>query len=204
MHIDIVHDTACPWCRIGKHNLHTALAAWQGEPVTIRYWPFFLNPDAAPEGEDFRELMQKKYGSRFTLQEMFDRPTEAGAAVGLTFDFSKVTVAPNTVLSHRLITLAPDDLREPLIDAIYAAYFQYGKNISLLDVLLDVAESVGMNRAETQALLESDAAKSEVAEQVAQMYESGVSGVPFFILKNGIPYTEVFPLWASRHQVMLC
>jgi predicted DsbA family dithiol-disulfide isomerase len=183
MHIDIVHDTACPWCRIGKHNLHTALADWQGEPVTIRYWTYFLNPNLPPEGGDFHEVMRSKYRN-VDMQQMFDGPTRAGAAVGLKFDFSKVTRAPNTLLSHRLIALVPDEKREAVIDAIYAAYFEHGQNISLLDVLLDIAEAQGLDRAEYKALLESDAAQKEVVEQAAQMMESGVSGVPFFIF-NG-------------------
>jgi len=180
MHIDIVHDTACPWCRIGKHNLHTALADWKGEPVTITYRPYFLNPNLPSEGDDFREVMQSKYRG-VDMQQMFDGPTRAGAAVGLKFDFSKVTRAPNTLLSHRLIALAPEEKREDVINAVYAAYFEHGQNISQLDVLLDVAEAQGLDRAEYQALLESDAAQQEVIEQAVQMMESGVSGVPFFI-----------------------
>ena len=183
MHIDIVQDTACPWCRIGKHNLLAALADWQGEPVTITYRPYFLNPNLPPEGGDFREVMLSKYRN-IDLQQMFEGPTRAGAAVGLTFDFSKVTRAPNTLLSHRLIALAPDDKREAVIDAVYAAYFQHGQDISQLDALLDVAEAQGLDRAEYKALLESDAAQAEVVQQAAQMMETGVSGVPFFIF-NG-------------------
>ncbi len=196
MHIDIVHDTACPWCRIGKHNLHTALASWTGEPVTVSYLPYLLNPNLPPEGADFRETMRSKYRN-VDLQQMFDGPTRAGAAVGLAFNFEKVKDAPNTLLSHRLIALAPDDQRESLITAIYAAYFEHGQNISLLAVLLDVAESIGLDRAEYETLLNSGAAEKETAEQVAQMYESGISGVPYFIFNgkwalNGAQPVHVF------------
>lgn len=31
MLIDIFHDTACPWCRIGKKHLFNALKQWQGK-----------------------------------------------------------------------------------------------------------------------------------------------------------------------------
>ena len=200
MHIDIVQDTACPWCRIGKHNLLTALADWQGEPVTITYRPYFLNPNLPPEGGDFREVMQSKYRN-VDMQQMFDGPTRAGAQVGLTFDFSKVTRAPNTLLSHRLIALAPDDKREAVIDAIYAAYFQHGQDISQLEVLLDVAEAQGLDRAEVKALLESDAAQAEVVEQAAQMMESGVSGVPFFIFNGKYALSGAHPP-ATFRQVL--
>lgn len=200
MHIDIVQDTACPWCRIGKQNLLTALADWQGEPVTVTYRPYFLNPNLPPEGGDFREIMLSKYRN-IDLQQMFEGPTRAGAQVGLTFDFSKVTRAPNTLLSHRLIALAPDDQREAVIDAIYAAYFQFGQDISQLDVLLDVAEAQGLDRAEYKALLESDAAQDEVILQAAQMMESGVSGVPFFIFNGKYALSGAHPP-ATFRQVL--
>lgn len=35
--IDIFHDTACPFCRIGKRHLELALARWRGEPVEVNY-----------------------------------------------------------------------------------------------------------------------------------------------------------------------
>lgn len=183
MHIDIVHDTACPWCRIGKHNLLTALAGWQGEPVTLRYLAYFLNPNLPPEGGDMREVMQSKYRG-VDLQQMFEGPTRAGEQVGLKFDFSKVTRAPNTLLSHRLIALVPEEKQEAVIDAIYAAYFEHGQDISQRDVLLDIAQANGLDRAEYDALLESDAAQQEVIDQARQTMESGVSGVPYFIF-NG-------------------
>src|SRR5690606_22821999 len=132
MHIDIVQDTACPWCRIGKQNLLTALADWQGEPVTVTYRPYFLNPNLPPEGGDFREIMLSKYRN-IDLQQMFEGPTRAGAQVGLTFDFSKVTRAPNTLLSHRLSARAPVGQREAVSDALYAAYVPFRQDTSPRD-----------------------------------------------------------------------
>lgn len=185
MHIDIVQDTVCPWCRIGKQHLKLALAEWDGEPVTVRYLPYFLNPNTPVEGEDFRETMQSKFRGG-NLEQMFEGPTRAGAAVGLTFNFDKVTRMPNTFLSHRLVALTPDAQKEAMVEALYKAYFEDGQDVGDLDVLLDVAETLGLDRAEYDALLKSDAAQEEVAQNVQQMQQVGISGVPFFILKGSI------------------
>jgi len=50
MLIDIFHDTACPWCWIGKKHLFDALAQWQGEAVYIRWHPFLLDGSIPPQG----------------------------------------------------------------------------------------------------------------------------------------------------------
>ncbi len=197
MHIDIVHDTACPWCRIGKHNLRMALADWQGEPVTLGYLTYFLNPDMPPDGRLYREHMAAKFGSA-DLRQINDAPTRLGAAAGLTFDFEAIQRAPNTLMSHRLIALAPDDKRDAVVDAIYDAYFEHGKDIGSRDVLLDIAASVGLDRGATETLLASDAAEKAVVEQAAQMYESGVSGVPLFIFNGKWALSGAQPVHVFR------
>ena len=120
MHIDLFSDTVCPWCRIGKRHLELALQDWPGEPPTIRYRSFFLDPTIPPEGHDFREHMTAKGGGRVPLEQFFAAPRERGAAVGLTFNFEAITRAPNTLLSHRLVALAPEEKRGELLDALYA------------------------------------------------------------------------------------
>mgnify|MGYP001544196237 FL=1 len=44
MRIDIVSDTICPWCFIGKRRLERALALRPGLPIEIGWRPFQLNP----------------------------------------------------------------------------------------------------------------------------------------------------------------
>ena len=78
MQIDLFHDTACPWCRIGKRHLQLALAQWDGEPVQVRYLTFFLNERIPAAGEDFKPYMNAKVGGRIPLEQMFAGPRQAG------------------------------------------------------------------------------------------------------------------------------
>ncbi|MBE2233676.1 MAG: DsbA family protein, partial [Anaerolinea sp.] len=107
MQIDLFYDTTCPWCYIGKRHLQLALAQWEGEPVTVRYRTFFLNERIPAAGEDFRAYMQAKIGAQTPLEQLFTGPRQAGERVGLHLDFDAITRSPNTLLSHRLIALAP-------------------------------------------------------------------------------------------------
>ncbi|HVK80562.1 MAG TPA: DsbA family protein, partial [Verrucomicrobiae bacterium] len=68
LRIDFVSDVACPWCVVGLRSLLQALDT-VGDQVKaeIRFQPFELNPNMAPEGENTTEHIQKKYGAMFGL-----------------------------------------------------------------------------------------------------------------------------------------
>lgn len=196
MHIDLFSDTVCPWCRIGKRHLELALAEWAretAEPVTLRYRSFFLDPTTPPEGRDFRGHMTAKGGGRVPLEQFFAAPRERGAAVGLTFNFEAIEKAPNTLLSHRLVYITPEPQRGALLDALYAAYFEFGRDIGDRGVLVDVAAAVGLDAAETRTQLAGDAGAVEVMADVAFARQVGISGVPFFIFNERVAFSGAQP-----------
>ncbi len=196
MHIDLFSDTVCPWCRIGKRHLELALAEWAretAEPVTLRYRSFFLDPTIPPEGRDFRGHMTAKGGGRVPLEQFFAAPRERGAAVDLTFNFEAIGKAPNTLLSHRLVYIAPEAKRGALLDALYAAYFEFGRDVGDLDVLVDVAAAAGLDATETRAQLAGDAGTAEVLADVEFARQVGISGVPFFIFNDRLAFSGAQP-----------
>lgn len=193
MQIDLFYDTTCPWCCIGKRHLQLALAQWEGAPATVRYRTFFLNEHLPAAGEDFRAYMQAKVGAHMPLEQLFAGPRQAGQRVGLHFDFDAITRSPNTLLSHRLIALAPDDAREAVIDAVYAAYFEQGRDIGDLETLAEVAGAAGLDREAMRALLQGDAAREQVQAEARWAQEAGISGVPFFIVDNRYAWSGAQP-----------
>ncbi len=184
MQIDIFSDTVCPWCRIGKRHLELALADWSGEPVTIRHRSFFLDPDIPAEGYDFQAHMTAKGGGRMTPEDFFAMPRQRGKAVGLTFNFEDIAKAPNTMLSHRLIYLTPEAERGAMLDAIFAAYFEFGRDIGDPDVLAAIAGEQGQDAAAIRTALAGDAAEAQVLADVDFARQAGISSVPFFIFND--------------------
>jgi predicted DsbA family dithiol-disulfide isomerase len=193
MQIDLFHDTACPWCRIGKRHLQLALAQWKGEPVSVRYRTFFLNERIPAAGEDFTPYMNAKVGGRVPLEQMFDGPRRAGERVGLRFDFEAISRAPNTLLSHRLIALTPSSQKEAVIDAVYAAYFEQGRDIGDLGVLVDIAGEAGLDRDALSKSLLTDAAQEQVLADARWAQQAGISGVPFFIVNHQYAWSGAQP-----------
>src|SRR4028119_483641 len=109
MLIDIFHDTACPWCRIGKKHLFDAIALLdQSQTIEIRWHPFLLDDSIPAQGVGFRAFMKMRKGiGANQLTQLFSYATQSGAKAGVKLDFDKVFLAVNTTLSHRLIALTP-------------------------------------------------------------------------------------------------
>jgi len=193
MKIEVFHDTACPWCRIGKAHLRAALAEWEGEPVEVIYRTFFLNPAIPPEGHAFQEYMHAKGGGQVPMEQWFAAPRQAGEQAGLTFNFEQIKHAPNTTLSHQLIALAPPDKREAVMDAVYAAYFEHGRNIGDLGVLVDIATENDMDADNVRQQLAADAKRDEVLADVELAQRMGVTGVPFFVVNRRLAFSGAQP-----------
>lgn len=193
MKIEVFHDTVCPWCRIGKRHLKLALAEWEGEAVDVRYRSFFLNENIPVEGYPFRPFMEAKGGGRVSAEEFFAGPRRAGEQVGLVFNFERIERAPNSMLSHRLIVLTPDDKKEAMIDAVYAAYFEHGRDIGDLETLVAIAAAQGLDAAETRAALAGEAGRDEVLADVQWARAQGIGGVPFFIIDGRYAFSGAQP-----------
>ena len=182
MNIDVYHDIPCPWCRIGKANLETALRQWDGEPVTMTWRPFLLDPDVPPAGTPLRDFYRRKFGAE-NVEPMFERVRAAGHRAGVEFDFEDAIRAPS-LDAHRLISLAPEEARTAIVDGLQRAYFNEGRNVSDLETLADVAEAAGLDREETLARLQSGERSTETAEAIENAYRVGVTGVPFFVFDD--------------------
>ena len=194
MYIDIFHDTVCPWCRVGKANLAAALAEWDGEAPRIRYHPFFLDPAAPAEGRDFRAYLAGRAGGEDALPRLFAGPRDAGARVGLTFNFDDIRVSPNTTLSHALIALAPaGEAQSRVVDAIYTAYFEHGRDIGDLDVLVALASASGLDPDDARRELGRPDLLQSVHEAAVDARRGGITGVPLFVFDERTALSGAHP-----------
>ncbi len=187
MLIDIFHDTVCPWCRIGKKHLFDALAQWQSEAVNINWHPFLLDDTVPACGYEFRSFMQTRKGLRIEqLQSMFDYVRLVGEAAGVKLDFNKIRLAVNTKLSHRLIALAPTNIRNNVVEAIYQAYFEDGLNIGDINVLVTIGTGYQMDATELRSQLNNQAAIGAIVTESTLVRSHGITSVPFFVINKKV------------------
>lgn len=187
MLIDIFHDTVCPWCRIGKKHLFDALTKWQQETVNIRWHPFLLDDSVPISGYEFRSFMQERKGiNPESLQNLFNETRRIGAASGVKLDFDKITLAVNTKLSHQLIAIAPDNIKNQIVEAIYKAYFEDGLNIGDVDVLVEIGATYQMDARDLRNQLNTHNFFDGIVAESTFARLKGINSVPFFIINNQI------------------
>ena len=185
--IDFVSDVSCPWCVVGLLSLETAIARLEGEiEVQMRFQPFELNPQMAPEGEDTAEHLHKKYGSTpEQAAAMRENIRARGEALGFTFNMDKRARIYNTFDAHRLLHWAEDTGRHTALKkALFDAYFTDGKDPSQHAVLVQAAESVGLSGDEARAVLEGDEFADAVREQEQFYLNAGIRSVPAVVIND--------------------
>ncbi|MDK4720314.1 MULTISPECIES: DsbA family oxidoreductase [Rhizobium] len=183
--IDVVSDVVCPWCYLGKARLELAIAEVQDEVgVDLNWRPYRLNPDYPPEGVDQKKALEQKLGGAQRVAEGHKMLTDLGREVGIKFDFDAIKIGPNTLDAHRLIHWAVTESREKqdkVVDALFKANFEEGRNVGDHAVLLDIAEKAGLDRSVISTLLASDADRDLIIGEIDAAQKIGVNGVPFFI-----------------------
>jgi predicted DsbA family dithiol-disulfide isomerase len=146
IYVDIVSDTICPWCYIGKRRFERALALSGRNDVALSWRPFQLNPDMPPEGMTRDDYVRAKFGGGDRPRQIYQAIAESGREAGIEFQFSKIKRTPNTILSHRLVHwAAKQERQEEVVDMLFKAYFEEGLDTGDMDTLVDCAVRSGID-----------------------------------------------------------
>jgi predicted DsbA family dithiol-disulfide isomerase len=185
MRIDIVFDTVCPWCFVGKRRFDRALRARPNFKPEIRYRSFLLNPDLPSQGVDRREYLDRKFGG----SQQYDRIVEAlvftGRGEGINFALDKIKRTPNSANSHRLVRLAHSVGRQhEAVEILFTAFFERGLDVGNTEVLVRLAEEAGIERHMAYAHLSSENDVNAVYTENARMHRLGITGVPCYIFNE--------------------
>lgn len=200
--IDLVADWVCPWCYIGKRHLDLALADLAARrtelDVSVRWLPFFLNPDTPPEGEPYRPFLERKFGGAQAVESVWARVREAGSAAGVAFAFERIATRPNTLPAHRLVQRLqalerPNGLLLAVVEDLFAAHFVAGEDIGNADVLAGIAARHGEDANEVALFLASEVGREAVLAMAVQAQEAGIGGVPFYIINRQVAVSGAQP-----------
>ncbi len=201
MRIDIWSDVICPFCYIGKANLESALAE-AGADADLVHHAFRLMPGDAPYPVE--QMFARRYGQGPAQAAQSLRNVEATAArSGLEFHLDG-TLCGDTSDAHKLLALAADKgVQIPLLNRLYRAYFSENHNVFDRDVLLQLGEETGLDRAAMTAAFTSPelAARVEADQRQAQAFD--VRGVPFFVIDNRIAVSGAQPVNAYAEALRL-
>lgn len=152
-----------------SYVLSESLAAEESQPseASAEWVGFELRPPPAPltAGDD------PVWAER--------RDAARARAVSLGLPLAVPVLVPWTRKAHELHFLAASHgMATEVRKSVFDAFFRDGLDIGRVDVLVGIAESVGLDRTEAKAVLDVDRHEADVAEARRKAVAAGVRDVP--------------------------
>jgi len=145
--------------------------------VTVRWVHFPLHPDTPLRGRSLEELFA---GRGYDIAKMQAQMRERMAAEGLPYGNRSMTY--NSRLAQELGSWADTQPGgEAIHDALFRAYFVDGRDIGDAEVLVGIAQSVGLPAAAARAVIDTRSHKAAVDADWEKSRAYGVTGVPTFV-----------------------
>ncbi|WP_177760905.1 DsbA family protein [Flavobacterium sp. I3-2] len=184
MKIEIWSDVICPFCYIGKRNFETALEQFADKKNIEVIWKSFQLDPAIPEvaTESYTDYLVKRKGMAVEqVQGMLSNVTQMATQVGLDYHLDQ-SIIVNSLKAHQLIQFAKlKNLGSEAEERLFKAFFIEGKNIADTETLVQLGKDFGLDESEIKANLEDEKYKYEIAQDIQEAQNIGVTGVPFFV-----------------------
>jgi predicted DsbA family dithiol-disulfide isomerase len=160
--------------------------------------PFELNPALDEQGEDFKEYITEKFGSEARVRQGFDQLTQIGKPLGIDFRFDLISKAFKTLPLHKVLHQARQEGNQnEIAERLFQAYFSQGIDLTEKKELMGVLNSYAWDLNKLNETLDNQAINQEIKAVFKQIYNLGISGVPFYIFNqklalSGAQTPEVF------------
>jgi predicted DsbA family dithiol-disulfide isomerase len=175
--VEVFFDYVCPWCYLGTARTERLQREFG---VELRWTVFPLHPETPEAGLDLAELFAGREAEIATMQA---RLAELASAEGLPLVGRSRTY--NSRHAQELGKWAEAQGAGDLFRrAVYRAYFVEGKNIALVDELLQIAGSVGLPLDEAQTVLASRSFATAVDADWQRATELRITAVPTHLCGN--------------------
>ncbi len=187
LELDLIADLACPWSYLGKRSLERALDRLLGAPVRPLRWHGF--PLMAPSSQPiaWRDHLESRLPTGVTVEYVHRTLQSAGRELGINFNFDRLQYLPDTRNAHRLVRIAAREERQSeVVDALFAAFFEQGRDIGDMKVLEEVARECGLSSEALAAFANPDEARDDVAAEERRLRELGVVNTPNLLLNGRV------------------
>lgn len=159
----------------------------EDEEVDIEWRAFELRPEgqsgrSSQEEERYRKMIEQKWPDTI----------EMGRQYGVEMKTHKWGV--NTRPAHEGAKYAEaNGAGDAYHWAVFKAYFEDGRDLGDIDVLVDIASDIGLDAEAFREAVESNRYRDEVLAEEQWAMQSGIRGVPAFIFEEKYLLTGVRP-----------
>lgn len=168
-------DYVCPFCYLERPVLER-IKAERGETIEIDWRSFELRPEPEPTLDPNAEYLHRVWN-----QSVYPMAKERGLSM-----MKLPPVQPRSRKAHQSAEYARESgLLDEMNHALFKAFFEDGRDLADLKVLLDIGRSVGLDEDGLRAALESNRHAERVLEDEQLARQIGISGVPALIVTAG-------------------
>lgn len=200
MKVEIWSDVTCPSCYIAMRKFETALNKFGNKDRVDVIWRSF---ELAPNFKTNPDVKLPQFLSvlkRVSLEQahaMCDYVTNDAKKAGLTYNLTKAIPA-NSITAHQLSHIARQQgLQEKAEEVLMKAYFTDGRNIDDINVLVELAAEIGLDKNLTKSELENNNYLNQVKNDILAAENLGIRAVPHFVFNStsnltGVQESELF------------
>jgi predicted DsbA family dithiol-disulfide isomerase len=171
--IDVWSDYVCPFCYLERPVLEH-IAEEYGERVQIDWRPFELRPDPVPTLEPNCTYLRDIWA-----RAVYPMAIERGMTLRLP------PVQPRSRLAHEAALFAEtQSLFGAMNSALFKAFFEDGRDIGDLMMLVEIGKGVGLNPERLRHALEEGRHRKRVLAEEDQALKLGISGVPAMLIHH--------------------
>jgi predicted DsbA family dithiol-disulfide isomerase len=195
--ISVWSDYVCPFCYLELPVLDRLAAELDG--CEIDWHAFELRPEPEPTLDPDGEYLHRVWN-----QSVYPMAEERGMVLRLP------PVQPRSREAFEAAEFARSKGRfDPMHRALFRAFFEDGRDLADRDVLLDIAQAIGLGERELSEALESGRFTPKVVSDRQLAREIGITGVPALLIsagRNGYllggaqPYEAIRPVIEQARQ----
>jgi predicted DsbA family dithiol-disulfide isomerase len=173
---------------MGMRSLERALANLYGAPVRAQRWHGLpLTEENILQPVAWQDHLATRLPRGVGVDLAHRSLSDAGRELGIEFAFDRLTRLPDTREAHRLVKLADRDGRQDeVVEAIFAAFFERGRDIGDRSVLREVAEACGLSSETQRAFGDSTEGSEEIAAEAKRLRGLGVIAVPNLLINGRV------------------
>lgn len=187
MNVDIWFDFICPFSYLGKKRFERALNEFKHKKdVKVVYHNFCIAPyiNESLKMNAHQYLSFHKDISYDEAEEFHNHLTNVFKNENIDVDFEKL-IPTTSIKAHQILKLITDkDQVNAYIDYVFKAHFEEGKDISSLEVLVEIGNNIGLNEDDVRAVYNTDMYYELVKNDYEITKDLGLNGVPAFVINS--------------------
>ncbi|MCG3114598.1 MAG: DsbA family protein [Candidatus Manganitrophus sp. SA1] len=171
--IDVWSDYVCPFCYLEVPVLDRLQEAF-GPALQIDWHAFELRPEPIPTLDPAGDYLKTTWAR--SVYPMAERR-------GMALQLPPVQPRSRKALEAAAHARAEGSF-DPMHRAIFRAFFEEGRDIAQMEVLLEIAASAGLDAESLRHALETNRHTKAVLEEEHLAQELGISAVPTMLLRR--------------------